>query len=722
MQCYQDLIQPTAVTASISLPFLSASTTNLVVAKTSLIQIFTIKSVLVGNANAKTSTTINGRDSSRASSRSHNSRLVLIGEYEVSGTITALARVKTQRSKSGGNFLLVAVKDAKLSLVEWDPERHSISTVSIHYYEREDLQGAPWAPDLSECDSILTVDPGSRCVALKFGPRSLAILPVKQASDDLAMDDIDTDHNHQRRVASRLNGDIAEPSQPTPYSASFVLPLLQLDPVLTHPIHLTFLYEYRDPTIGILSSKQATSTALIYERKDVVSYAVYTLDLEQQASTSLVSITGLPYDMFRVLPLPLPIGGALLIGNNALVHVGQAGKTNAVAVNPLAQITSNYPMIAPGDLNFRLEGCVIEPLGGPHGELLLITSTCEIAVISFKLDGRSVSGLVIKKIDAKAGGNILTAPASCATSVGNGRIFVGSCDGDSTLIGWSSKNARPRLLRKESAVEADEELEDDLELDDTFEDDLYGDGEPTDKSNAHQMSMGDILEDIEFKKHDSLLNLAPLNHIILEESNLGNPIDENDESWTKLDLVAVSGRGNSSSLVRLSPTICPSVIKRFDIAGITRLWSVHLEATSDELSVDNEDHNILIATMDPGLSEGGSAAFRISEQGVEPLGVGDFEPEAGPTVEVGTLFGGVRVMQVLRNEVRAFDGGRSLLFYPFLLYQSSYPTGLFFSLYNPLCWNWWPEHGSYTFQVLIMYRALMILVIPPLNSFPPVLL
>lgn len=721
MQCYQDLIQPTAVTASISLPFLAASTTNLVVAKTSLIQIFTIKSVLVSSTNAKTTSIANGRDSSKGSLRSHNSRLVLIGEYEVSGTITALAKVKTHRSKSGGNFLLVAVKDAKLSLVEWDPERHSISTVSIHYYERDDLQGAPWALDLNECSSILTVDPSSRCVALKFGPRSLAILPLKQASDDLAMDDIEMENSHQRRVSTRLNGDTSEPSHLTPYSSSFVLPLLQLDPVLTHPIHLTFLYEYRDPTIGILSSKQATSTALIYERKDVVSYTVYALDLEQQASTSLVSITGLPYDMYKVLPLPLPIGGALLIGNNALVHVGQAGKTNAVAVNSLAQATSNYPMIAHGDLNFRLEGCVIEPLGGPHGELLLITSMCEIAVISFKLDGRSVSGLVIKRIDENAGGHILSAPATCATSVGNGRLFVGSSDGDSTLVGWTSKNARPRLLRKESAITADEEPDDDLELDDTFEDDLYGDSEPTNKSNAHQISMGDILEDIEFRIHDSLLNLGPLNHITVEESNLGNPMDEDDKSWTKLDLVAVSGRGKSSSLMRLSPTICPSITTRFDIAGITRLWAVHLEATSEELSVENEDHNIIIATMDPDLSEGGSVAFRLSEDGAVPLEVGDFESEAGPTVEVGTLIGGVRVVQVLKNEVRAFDGGRFSHSYSFLLQQSSHLSDLLFLIYEFLGWGWFPENGSYDSHRLIMYRASMILVFPPI-LFPSTLL
>jgi hypothetical protein len=37
---------------------------------------------------------------------------------------------------------------------------------------------------------------------------------------------------------------------------------------------LAFLYEYREPTFGILYSQVATSTALLHERKDVVFKAV----------------------------------------------------------------------------------------------------------------------------------------------------------------------------------------------------------------------------------------------------------------------------------------------------------------------------------------------------------------------------------------------------------------------------------------------------------------
>lgn len=664
MQCYTELTPPTAVTASVALPFLSSSANNLIVAKTSLLQVFALKSVVSEAAETRKNSFTNTDTSPKVQRRERTfiSKLILISEYDVSGTITALARVKAQRSKSGGEFLLVAIKDAKLSLVEWDPEKHSISTVSIHYYERDDLQSPPWAPVVSKCDSILTVDPSSRCAALKFGVRSLTILPLGLLGDDLVIEDEDHDTSTQskrRQSSMKVNGDNSTVA--LPYSASFVLSLVQLDPTLIHPIHLAFLHEYREPTVGILSSKIASSAALLHERRDPICYTVYTLDLEQQASTPLVSIPGLPYDIHRIVPLPLPVGGALLIGNNELIHVDQAGKINSVAVNSLATAGSSFPLVFQGELDLRLEGCVIEQLGSANGELLLITNTGELSIVSFRLDGRSVSGFSIHTIPDINGGDLLKASASCASHVGGGRIFVGSQDGDSVLLGWSSKGLRQRQLRRDSeaAGVVEDSLDEDFDEDGAFEDDLYADEKPNGHARTLATPVTELLDDLAFRVHDTLPNLGPLIDITLMKSKLFDPLEEDRKDWAKLDLVAASGRGQTSSLVRLSPEISPSVTKRFDIAGVTRLWAVHAESASGEYFTEDDVHNFLITSMDPEFSEGGSQVFRLDEEELELMEGYDFEPEAGATVEVGSLLNGVRIVQVLKNEVRAFDGGRS---------------------------------------------------------------
>src|SRR6186713_1884532 len=104
MQCYTQLTPSTAVSASVCLPFLSASANNLIVANESLLQIFVLKSVIT---DAPENPAADGAANkvpvkTQRKERIHTTKLVLISQYEVSGTITALARVKTARSKSGG--------------------------------------------------------------------------------------------------------------------------------------------------------------------------------------------------------------------------------------------------------------------------------------------------------------------------------------------------------------------------------------------------------------------------------------------------------------------------------------------------------------------------------------------------------------------------------------------------------------------------------------------
>ena len=192
MQCYTELSAPTAVTDSLSLPFLSSTANNLIVVKTSLLQIFSLKSVVASAEYHRLQGITDGQESSAATTRNdrvQTTKLVLVAEYELAGTVTSIARVKILRSRSGGDALLVALRDAKLSLVQWDPECYSISTVSIHYYERDDLLSSPFEPDLSKCSTILSVDPSSRCAVFKFGQRHIAILPFHQLGDDIALDD-----------------------------------------------------------------------------------------------------------------------------------------------------------------------------------------------------------------------------------------------------------------------------------------------------------------------------------------------------------------------------------------------------------------------------------------------------------------------------------------------------------------------------------------------------
>lgn len=696
MQCYTELTPPTAVTHSVALPFISAQSNALVVAKSSLLQIFTTKAISADldstQSTAQQPTRLSSKYDSRLnndddklessflggdaiilkSDRANNTKLVLIAEIPLSGTITGLARIKTPSTKSGGDSLLIAFKDAKLSLVEWDPERHSLNTVSIHYYEQDELYGSPWAAPLSDYVNFLAADPGSRCAALKFGPRNLAILPFKQPDEDMGMDDWDEELDGPRPVKDLSSAVVNGTSniEETPYSPSFVLRLPNLDPSLLHPVHLAFLHEYREPTFGILSSTQSPSNSM--GRKDHLSYMVFTLDLQQKASTTILSVGGLPQDLFRVVALPAPVGGALLVGANELIHINQSGKPHSVAVNPLAKQSTSFGLVDQSDLDLRLEGCAIDVLSAENGELLLVLQDGRLALITFRIDGRTVSGLSVKLIPKEAGGETVPCSVSSLTRIGRGNMFAGIEDGDSLVLGWTRKQSQ--TSRRKSKIQDLGMDVDDEDFDDD-EDDLYGDEAPEIQPTASAGNTGKA-GDLSFRIHDRLISIAPIRAMTYGKSatlpGSGEAEANSPGVRSELHLACAVGRGNASSLAVMNREIQPRIIGRFEFPEARGFWTMCAQkplpksiqgdrggsTVGNDYGTSNQyDKYMIVAKVDLDGYET-SDVYALTAAGFETLTGTEFEPAAGFTVEAGTMGRHSRVIQVLKSEVRCYDGGK----------------------------------------------------------------
>ena len=648
-------------------PFLSATSSNLIVAKTSLLQIFSLVNVPYGAVQPQ-------GDAKARQERPQHTKLVLVAEYDLPGTVVGLGRTKSLESKSGGEAVLVATRNAKLSLIEWDPEKHGIATTSIHYYEREDDVNNPWYSDLNTCRSHLTVDPSSRCAILHYGMRNLAILPFHQQGDDLVMDDYDPDIDGERPDAAETNGINATANGPTlatTYMPSFVLPLTALDPSLIHPIGLEFLHEYREPTFGILYSQVATSSALLHERKDVVFYSVFTLDLQQRASTTLLSVPRLPTDLFKIVPLLPPVGGALLIGSNELVHVDQGGKTNAVGVNEFARQASAFSMADQSNLEMRLEGCVVEELGSENGDLVLALSDGRLAVVSFRLDGRSVSGISVKWVSEQAGGLLLKARPSCAASLGQGKFFVGSEEGDSLLLGWTRPSSTAKKDRGSSdalggmyEAEEEESLDDD---DDMYDDDLYSTPVVAAVKAPISASLnGESHNEYIFRPHDRLWNLG-----LMRDITFGRPLapktkDGESNILPPLELVATQGSGRAGGLAILRKELDPHVVNSLKVEGVDGVWSVQVRDPKSKSTTASQqprvfDRYLVVAkTKDAEKEE--SVVYSVSDKGLEEFKATEFNPNEDFTIDIGTMAGGTKVVQVLRSEVRSYEHGKCVPF------------------------------------------------------------
>jgi cleavage and polyadenylation specificity factor subunit 1 len=668
MQCYTELTPPTAVTHAVYLPFLSPSSSNLVVAKYSLLQIFTVKTAY----SEYSSSYHTSRASISAIHHGEQTRLVLVAEYHLSGTITGLARIKALDTKTGGEALLVQLRDAKMSLAQWDPETHAIDTISIHYYEGEDVSRSPWEPDIEDCHNYLIADPRSQCAILKFGLRSLAVLPIRQAGDEMADDDLDstfdepmeepnTKQDTKMAGEDGLNDDNA---REVPYKKSFVLSLTSIDPNMTHLAHLDFLHEYREPTLGILASNQASSDNLIQERKDMMNYYVFTLDLEQKASTMLSRIEHLPYDLNRVIPLPVPIGGALLLGKNEIVHIDQAGRSHAVGVNEFYKACSSFTMTDRSELGLRLEGCEVLQMEGNNVLLILITG--ELVVLSFKLDGRTVIGMNLLKVANDRGGLVINTQATCAVPLGRGRAFIGSEHGDSAVLAWSRKTSVQTKKKLKAGLIDNPDLsfsEGDLEDE---EDDLYQSDDGEQRSLAPSSIQSVDPADLVFKIHDRLLNFAPMREVTLGAT--ATPSSSRDSKGPKtLELAFAIGEGKAGSIAILKREIDPIILTKQRLHDAQSIWSVYAKPVAENKptrrgpravrkNIDNVEHHKYLIVSKSSSEREPTAVYSIKGTELSLYTEGDMETE-GRTIDIGTICDNTKIVQILKAEIRTYDSG-----------------------------------------------------------------
>jgi cleavage and polyadenylation specificity factor subunit 1 len=308
---------------------------------------------------------------------------------------------------------------------------------------------------------------------LRFYTDVYAILPLRQPDDDI---DDTVDANSEKL-----------------YYPSFVVKASQLEETIAHVLDEAFLHEYREPTLAILYSATRTSTGLLDHRKDTVTLLALTLDLQQRASTTIFSVQGLPYDIFRVIALPAPVGGLLLVGTNEIIHIDQAGRTTAIGVNIYAKTSTLFPMTHRPELKLKLEGAVPVPLGNEDGDVLLALRDGTFTRLRFIRDGRNVTDIELEKAEIASIPGVGIAGFSCAIPLDSSRVFLGSMTGDSVLFGYSSG-----VKVETGVIVGMNDTGDDL-------DEIYGDDD-----EEGTVGISGSHEKLRLQVHDFLMSTAPI--------------------------------------------------------------------------------------------------------------------------------------------------------------------------------------------------------------------
>ncbi|KAI7867053.1 CPSF A subunit region-domain-containing protein [Mucor mucedo] len=644
---YQELFPPQTVEQVETSHFTSPDAINLVVAKASLLQIYEFVEYIpntveeddeddVLDDNELVNERLNENEDmtltfpkmkplTKNFTDKTSGRLELVAQYKLNGTIATMGVVKTTspRGKEGCDSLLLGFSDAKMSLLEWSPATNSIVTVSIHYYERDEFKKEFLT---NPYPSNIHIDPQQRCAVLNFYDNKLAVLPFRQADK---LDERQPD---------------AEEEDKWPYSPSFLIDLETIDPRIKNVIDMVFLADYYEPTLAILFQSEQTWTGRLASTKDTVSVVVISLDLTAKIYPIIYSIDKLPYDCIKLVAMPKPVTGVLVIAANSLLHVSQGSPGVGVAVNGYTKKLTEFPGMIYDDSNINLglslDGAKALAFGGDR--CLIFMQNGNWAVVQMRMDGSKIVGMNIEEIVHKVNLNpksatdlppLATVP-SCVTNIKNGEyFFLGSRVGDSLLVKWKYSK---ELLGGKAQLQHD--------------------------------------SNFTFRVCDTLLNTGPIVDMTIGDVESNQKTEDEDlpvSGIPDLELVSCSGHGRNGALCVFQRHIHPQTSFSFNQSDSQAIFSIkcrkelpfnETESIHKTTKKTSEGDNSRWETVetDSAFDEAFDKLLFISKsKSTMVLSAGDELQELvktgfytrGPTIAVCTLFDATRIVQVYATGV-----------------------------------------------------------------------
>ncbi|CAB0028580.1 unnamed protein product [Trichogramma brassicae] len=562
-------------------------------------------------------------------SRPPKMRLECLAQYTLHGNVMSMQAV--QLIGSSRDSLLLSFREAKLSVVEYDPEVHSLRTVSLHYFEEEEIKDG-WTNHHHV--PIVRVDPEARCAVMLIYGRKLVVLPFRK---DPILDD----------------GDVIETSKSnrTPILASYMIVLKTLEEKMDNIIDLQFLHGYYEPTLLILYEPVKTFPGRIAVRQDTCAMVAISLNIQQKVHPIIWSVSNLPYDCYQAVPIKKPLGGTLIMANNSLIYLNQSIPPYGVSLNSLADNSTNFPLKPQEGVRISLESSQVAFVSSDR--LVISLKTGELYVLSLFADSmRSVRGFHFDK----AAASVLT---SCVCKIEENYLFLGSRLGNSLLLRFTEKETdnineiailekslnsnngeTPCKKIKQDFLE-DWMASDVLEIKDPEELEVYG--------NETQASIH--ITSYTFEVCDSLLNIGPCGNISMGEPAFLSEEFANSQE-PDIELVTTSGHGKNGALCVLQRTVRPQIITTFVLCGYENIWSVVDSSVNDGRSKSETEgsHGFLLLTQED------STMILQTGQEINEVTVQSGFSIQGTTIFAGNVGSNKYIVQVTTAGVRLLQG------------------------------------------------------------------
>ncbi|XP_058460280.1 cleavage and polyadenylation specificity factor subunit 1 [Malaya genurostris] len=548
--------------------------------------------------------------------RPPNMKLECMASYTLFGNMMSMQSVSLAGSQR--DALLISFKDAKLSVVQFDPDNFELKTLSLHYFEEEDIKGG-WTGNYHT--PIVRVDPDNRCAVMLVYGRKLVVLPFRK---DTSLDEIEVqDVKPMKKAPMQL---IAK----TPILASYVIELKESEERIDNVIDIQFLHGYYEPTLLILYEPVKTFPGRIAVRSDTCMMVALSLNIQQRVHPVIWTVNSLPFDCLQAVTISKPIGGCLILSVNAVIYLNQSVPPYGVSLNSIADHCTNFPLKPQDGVRLSLEAaqvCFIEP-----EKLVLSLKGGELYVLTMCADSmRSVRSFHF----SKAAASVLT---SCICVVEEEYLFLGSRLGNSLLLRFKEKDESMVITIEDNEVTEKEPKRQRLEEEEL---EVYGTGQKTSVQLTSYI----------FEVCDSILNIGPIAHMAVGERTTEEEQDENKDIQfipNKLDLeiVTSSGHGKNGALCVLQNSIKPQVITSFGLSGCLDVWTVEGDKGDDM-------HTFMILSQ-----EAGTMVLQTGDEINEIENTG-FATNV-PTIHVGNIGANRFIVQVTTKSIRLLQGTRLL--------------------------------------------------------------
>ncbi|KAJ1364824.1 hypothetical protein KIN20_024998 [Parelaphostrongylus tenuis] len=287
--------------------------------------------------------------------------------------------------------MLLAFEGCNVSVVAIDAEDRALSTISLHSFSSE-FKRDGFTHHFQE--PIVRADPANRCGAVIVYDRILGILP--------------------------FDGDFIN---------SFSIPLSEIDHRLENVVDIIFLDGYYEPTLLFLYEPHQTTAGRASVRYDTMHLLGVSVNVFDEQVAIVWQVGSLPMDCNRLVAIPKPLGGVLVIGSNEVIYLNQSVPPCGISLNSCYDNFTKFPLKDLKHMSMTLDAGAAEWIG--DNRIALGTLDGRLFILTLVTDSsETVRSLTMEHV-------FDTSIAYCMTLCAPGFLFIGSRLGDSQLLEFS---------------------------------------------------------------------------------------------------------------------------------------------------------------------------------------------------------------------------------------------------------------------------------------------